>query len=515
MKHHALAMVLALLPFALPASTSAQEPAATAAAAGADAASGPGVDPSAAASAPGPALVAAPAATSPAPGAAAAPSPFDPEEATRAYLDRVPADQKARSDAYFEGGYWLQLWGFLYGAAVALVLLASGTSRRLRDFAARVSRFRPVRNFLYAVGYILLVTVLGLPLTLYQGFFREHQYGLSNQTLAEWLTDFGKGIGVSVVLFSILLVALYGVLRRAPRTWWIWGSVVMIVFLSLAIVVAPVYIDPLFNEYTRLEDPRVSGPILHMAAANGVPVDDVWVFDASKQSKRISANVSGLFGTERVRLNDNLLNRTSLPEIEAVMGHELGHYVLNHVYEGLLELGLMVLLAFAFVRLTFDAVRSRFGARWGVKGIDDPAGLPLVAALFSTFFFLATPAVNTIIRVNEAEADLFGLNASRQPDGFAEVALKLGEYRKLEPGPVEEWIFFDHPSGRERILMAMRFKAAQLAAAQAAPAPPAPPAPEPLAGDASAPAAVVPAGAPHDAGSGASAQAAAAPTGGA
>lgn len=399
-----------------------------------------------------------------APGATAAALPFDPVAATRAYLDRVPPDQKARSDAYFEGGYWLQLWGFLYGLAVAFLLLSSGLSRRLRDGASRVTRFRPIRNFLYGAGYILLATLLSLPLTLYQGFYREHQYDLSNQTLGEWLADFGKGVGVSVVLGSLVLVAIYAVLRRAPRSWWIWASVVVIVFLAVSVVIAPVYIDPLFNEYTRLEDPRVSGPILSMAAANGVPVDDVWVFDASKQSKRISANVSGLFGTERVRLNDNLLDRTSLPEIEAVMGHELGHYVLNHVYEMLVELGLLVVAGFAFVRLTFERVRSRWGARWGVKGIDDPAGLPLVIALLSVFFFVATPLLNTIVRVNEAEADLFGLNAARQPDGFAEVALKLGEYRKLDPGPVEEWIFFDHPSGRERILMAMRFKAAQLAA---------------------------------------------------
>jgi STE24 endopeptidase len=411
--------------------------------------------------------------TTPSPAAEAAaaseaPASFDPEAATRAYLDRVPPDQKARSDAYFEGGYWLQLWGFLYGLAVALLLLASGLSRRLRDFAGRITRFRPIRNFIYGVGYILLATLLSLPLTLYQGFFREHQYDLSNQTLSEWLADFAKGVGVSVVLGSLVFVAIYAVLRRAPRTWWVWASVVVIAFLAVSVVIAPVYIDPLFNKYTPLEDPRVSGPILSMAAANGVPVDNVWVFDASKQSKRISANVSGLFGTERVRLNDNLLNRTSLPEIEMVMGHELGHYVLNHVYEMLIELGLLVVVGFAFVRLTFERVRSRWGARWGVKGIDDPAGLPLVLALLSVFFFVATPLLNTIIRVNEAEADLFGLNASRQPDGFAEVALKLGEYRKLDPGPVEEWIFFDHPSGRERILMAMRFKAAQLAAGETA-----------------------------------------------
>jgi STE24 endopeptidase len=399
-------------------------------------------------------------------------APLDPEAATRAYLDRLTPEQRARSDAYFEGGYWLQLWELLYGLGVAWLLLASGLSARIRDGANRLVRFRPVRNFLYAGAYILLTTVLTLPLTLYRGFFREHKYGLSTQELPEWLLDLAKGTGVGIVLGGLALVALYAVLRRAPRTWWVWGAVVSLFFLAFAVLIAPVYIDPLFNKYERLEDPRVRDPILRMAQANGVPVHDVWVFDASRQTTRISANVSGLLGTERIRLNDNLLERTSLPEIEAVMGHELGHYVLNHVWELLLELGVVFVLGFAFLRLTFERARRRWGARWRVQGIDDPAGLPLLAALLAVYFFLMTPVLNTIIRVNEVEADAFGLNSARQPDGFAEVSLKLAEYRKLEPTPLEEAIFFDHPSGRNRILMAMRWKAAtQAVEGGAAPAP--------------------------------------------
>ena len=219
MKHRALATVLVLLPFALAAPTIAQDPADPAAV---PAATDAGADPAGAS-----------ATAAPAPGAGAAPTAFDPEAATRAYLDRVPPDQRARSDAYFEGGYWLQLWGFLYGLAVALLLLSTGLSRRLRDFAAGITRFRPIRNFIYGLGYILLATLLSLPLTLYQGFYREHKYDLSNQTLGEWLADLGKGVGVSVVLGSLVLVAIYAVLRHAPRTWWIWASIVVIVFLAV------------------------------------------------------------------------------------------------------------------------------------------------------------------------------------------------------------------------------------------------------------------------------------------
>jgi STE24 endopeptidase len=267
------------------------------------------------------------------------------------------------------------------------------------------------------------------------------------------------GLGVGLLLGGLAIVALYAVFQRAPRRWWIGGAVVAFVFLILTVIIAPVYIAPLFNTYTPLKDEGLRQSILSLARANGIPARDVYQFDASRQSKRVSANVSGFLGTMRISLNDNLLNRCSRPEIEAVMGHEMGHYVLNHVYKGVFEFGVVYFLGFAFLRWSFEAMVRRHGTRWGIRGIADLAGLPLLAALLSVFFFVLTPINNTLVRTSEAEADIFGINASRQPDGEAEVALKLGEYRKLSPTPLEEWIFFDHPSGRDRILMAMRWKA--------------------------------------------------------
>ena len=222
------------------------------------------------------------------------------------------------------------------------------------------------------------------------------------------------------------------------------------------------FIEPIFNRYSELRDPVLRGPILSLARANGIPAEHVYVVDASKQSNRVSANVAGALGTTRIALNDNLLKRVSPAGVQAVMGHEMGHYVLHHVYKGLFYFGVVLVAGFAFLRFGFDRALARWGARWGVRGVADPAGLPLMAVLISIFFFVLTPLNNTMIRTDEAEADIFGLNASRQPDGFAEVALILSEYRKLEPGPLEEWIFFDHPSGRNRILMAMRWKAEHL-----------------------------------------------------
>jgi STE24 endopeptidase len=304
----------------------------------------------------------------------------------------------------------------------------------------------------------VLTTLLTFPLVLYAGFFREHRYGLSNQTLPEWLADLLKGLAVGAVLGGIAVVIIYAIFQWLPRTWWAWATAASVVFLVFIMLIHPVFIAPLFNTYTELRDPGLRGPILSLARANGIPAEQVYVFDASKQTKRVSANVSGALGTMRISLNDNLVNRVSPAGVKAVMGHEIGHYVLNHVYESVLWFALVLLAAFAFLRWGYDRAVARWGGRWGVRGIDDPAGLPLLVVLFSIFFFVTAPLNRTYIRMNEAEADMFGLNAAREPDGFAETALLLGEYRKLKPGPVEEWIFFDHPSGYQRILMAMKWK---------------------------------------------------------
>jgi STE24 endopeptidase len=383
---------------------------------------------------------------------------IDPAAATRAYLDTLPAADRARSDAYFEGGYWLQLWGFLYGAGVSILLLATGLSARMRDLAGRL-RWRWLQDAAYWVQFLVASTLLTLPLDLYQGWFREHRYGLSNLSLGGWLGEQAKGLLVSAVMGGVAAAVLYALVRRLPRTWWMWGGGASVALLAFGLLVAPVAVVPLFNSPKRLADERVVRPILSLARANGIAASEVWEIDASRQTKRISANVSGFLGTERITLNDNLLSQSSLPEIEAVMGHEMGHYVLGQIYWVLPLLALVIGAGFAVVNALFERLRRRWEARWRVRGIGDPAGLPLVSLLFSAYLFVLTPVLNSIVRANEYQADLFGLNAARQPDGFAQAALKLAPYRKLEPSPLEEMLLYDHPSGRTRIFTAMRWKA--------------------------------------------------------
>ena len=409
---------------------------------------------------------------------------FDATAATNAYLAQIPPDKTARSDAYFEGGYWMILWDFLYGVVVALLLLNLRWSARMRDLSERVTRFKPVHTFVYWLQYLILTSILLFPGTIYEDYFREHKYGLATQTFGPWMGDQMKELAVNAVLGGLLAMLLFGVVRRLPRTWWIWGAAVTIVFLIFTVLISPVYIVPIFNKVTRLDNPKIVDPILSLARANGIPAKDVYEIDASRQTTRMSANVSGFANTMRITLNDNLLRRGSPEEIQAVMGHEMGHYVMNHVYKLIMSFSIVIVLAFVYLRWSLDWTLQRWGEKWQILGVGDTAVLPLVLLLVAIFGFVTTPVFNTLIRTQEHEADMYGLNTSRQPDGFAQGAIHLGEYRKMNPGPIEEWIFFDHPSGRNRIYDAMRWKAENLklftvvqqSAESSTPTPSAPPA---------------------------------------
>ncbi len=393
---------------------------------------------------------------------AARPQAFDTAKAVNAYLATINGEARAKSDAYFEGGYVLQVVETLYGLAVAAILLWTRFSAMMRNFATRVTRSPFWQVPVYAVQYVVATTILTFPLTVYEGFFREHAYGLSNQNFLQWFGEFGIGFGLELVIAALALSAIYAVIRRFKQTWWVWGTGLSVAFMMIGLIISPVFIAPLFNTYKSLPESSVREQVLSLARANQIPATDVYLFDASRQTKRISANVSGFMGTTRISLNDNLLNRTSERETLAVLGHEMGHYVLDRSVRLLVFLGLVFLLGFALAKWAFGFLIGIFGGNWDVRRADDPAGLPVFVAIGTLYLFLMTPVLNTISRTTEAQADIFGLNAARQPDGFATATLKLSEYRKLDPSPLEEFVFYDHPSGRSRITMSMTWKAEHL-----------------------------------------------------
>ena len=378
--------------------------------------------------------------------------------ATNQWLARVSPAAQEKSDDYVEGGYVLDVVNLIYGLAVAALLLWAKISAYIRDWAEERTRSRTYQVMLYAIVYVSAITVAELPLSIYESYIREHAYGLSNKDFMAWASDFATLFALTLAGAVIFLPLLYAGIRAARGGWWLWGAGLAVLFMVGTLVLYPVAIAPLFNHYSPLPEGPLKQDILSLARANGVPADNVWLVDNSRQSNRISANVSGFLGTTRISLNDNLLNQGSHDEVLAVVGHEMGHYLMDHTTRMVLLLGLLIILGFGFTAAGFQLATGVFGGNWQVRRPDDVAGLPLIVALMSIFLFLATPLTNSITRTAENAADIFGVNAVRKPDAFASVVLKLSTYRKLDPGPWEERIFFDHPSGRTRIYTMMRWK---------------------------------------------------------
>ncbi len=305
--------------------------------------------------------------------------------------------------------------------------------------------------------------MLTLPLALYESHFREQAYGLSNQSLIGWLGDFGTVWLLTLLVGIVCLPILYAVIRAARETWWLWGGGLAILFLVVKLSIGPIFIAPLFSDAVPLADGPLKTRIEALAAANQVPITDIYVSDASRRTNRIAADVSGFLGTTRITLNDTLLARGSEDEVLAALGHEIGHYVMGHTARAMLMQGILIFLGFGFTAWAFTIGADLFGGMWQVRRVEDVAGLPALVSLLSLFAVLAMPLSNAINRSAERQADLYGLNAVRKPDAFATAILKQAPSRKLEPGGIEEMLFNSHPSGRRRIETAMRWKAQHMA----------------------------------------------------
>jgi len=392
--------------------------------------------------------------------AAASPGGFDAEAATQAWLKTLNGAARAQSDAYFEGGYWITLWGALVGMVIDLVFLRSQLSARVRDWAERTVRRPFLQAVLYALPYTLFGAVVALPWTIYSGFIRERQYDLMNQSFGAWLGEWAIDQGVALVIMPFVIALIMLGIRKSPRGWWKVGTVISALFMGFMMLIAPVFISPLFNDYKPMPAGPLRDRIVAMAAAEGIPSDNIYVFDQSKQHKRISANVSGLGPTVRISLNDNLINRSTPQEVAAVMGHEMGHYTLHHAPRLGVLFALVFGLSFWAASRLVPMIIARWGGSWGLRGVDDLAALPVYFIIFGAALLVLGPVQKSIVRWHEAEADAYGLDVAKEPDAFASIALKLSEYRKISPGPIEEMLFYDHPSGESRIRRSMQWKAA-------------------------------------------------------
>ncbi|GJG85123.1 hypothetical protein tb265_03040 [Gemmatimonadetes bacterium T265] len=380
----------------------------------------------------------------------------------------MPPAAHARAVAYTRGGHWLLLWGSVVGVLASLLILKSGVlSSGLARLQAR--RPRPVlAAFVAAVVFSALAWVVQLPWSVYADWWRERGYGLTSQPFGGWLGEQTIGTVISAVAGGILFAVIYAVVRRSPHRWWAWAGAVTAAFMVLMLVIAPVLIEPIFNRYTPAPPGPVRDEVVALAKVSGVPSDKIFVYDGSKQSNRYTANVSGLFGSARVAMSDVMFRQgADLAEVRGVVGHEMGHYAHAHALWTAAAFSVLAVVAFWLIDRLFPVVQRWTGAR-DVAGIADPAGLPVVMIILTTLGLLATPLTNTISRTAESDADRFSLEHANEPDGLSKALVKTIAYRAATPGPVEEFVFYDHPSVGRRVRRAMDWKAAHPAGAPVA-----------------------------------------------
>jgi STE24 endopeptidase len=385
---------------------------------------------------------------------------FDPAAATAAYLATLSPAVHAKAQAYTQGGHWLLLWGFLISVLISFLIIKSGVLVRVRTGLER-RKPRPVlASFVVGVIYLLIDWALSLPWSVYAHWWREKQYGLTSQAFGGWLGEGVMSLAISAIFTGLFFVALYALIRKARRLWWLWAGVLTAGFMVIGMLVAPIYIEPLFNNYTPAPNGPVRDAVVVMAKANGIPSDKIFIYNGSKQSNAYTANVSGLFGSARIAMSDTMFKKgADLAEVRGVVGHEMGHYARGHSLWITGTFSLLAMLAFFIVDRLFVPTQRLLGAG-GVMGIADPAGLPVLSVILAVLALLGTPIINSMIREIESDADRYSLQRVNEPDGLAKALVKTIEYRAATPSKLEEVLFYDHPAVGVRVRRAMDWKAA-------------------------------------------------------
>jgi Zn-dependent protease with chaperone function len=331
--------------------------------------------------------------------------------------------------------------------------LFTGLSARIRDWAARLGRKWFFTVVLYFIIYLVINVVLHLPLSFYAGYVREHAYGLSNQTAAKWLSNELKGLLVGAVIGSMVIWVPYGLLSRSPRRWWLYTGLLSLPFMLAMMLFLPIWIAPLFNKFGPMKDKALEAKILALAERAGIEGSRVFEVDKSTDTKKVNAYVVGVGSTKRIVLWDTLLAKANEDEVLFIMGHEMGHYVLGHVWQDIWLGTLFVTLVLFLIHRTADWLIRRFHRRFGFERLADIASLPLIVLLFSLAGLLAGPVMLAYSRHVEHEADRFGLEITRDNHAAASAFAKLQVENLGVPRP--GWLYkvwrATHPPVGERI----------------------------------------------------------------
>jgi Zn-dependent protease with chaperone function len=378
------------------------------------------------------------------------------------YLARARATFGPENRAYATQRVIISLCGPLYGILCGLLVMFTGLSARYRDIAEGLGHRLYVRVLVFFTLYSSTIFLLGLPLAWFDEFALEHQYGLSTQSLGDWFVDSFKGQVASVVIVGVLplLSLAWRTIQAHPRRWWLWLSLATLPVALTATLLEPVVLDPVFNKFMPLEDNVLRYEILSLGARAGIPARNVYQVDMSKRTRKLNAYVNGFGASQRIVIWDTTLKRMKRDEILFVMGHEMGHYMLNHVWKFLGLVGIGAFFVFWLCAKLTGLWLRLFGQQWGVRDAGDLAVMPVLALSLTIATLTVLPIANASSRLAEHEADVFGLEITRDNDAAARSFLKLAQDNRSDPDP-PAWIrilLYDHPPLADRIRFALHYR---------------------------------------------------------
>ena len=344
---------------------------------------------------------------------------------------------------------------------VPAALLVTGFSARLRRVAGRIAHGRWFLTIaLYGAAFVVLESLILLPFAWYVGFVRQHEYGLSTETLGQWLADGAKATAVGAAVVGLLLWIPYRILRASPRRWWLWTGLLSAPFTVLAMIVVPVWIAPLFDRYGPMRDQALEQRIHALAARAGIADSRIYEVRKSDETRQVNAYVTGFGGTKRIVLWDTLVDRMGEDEVLFVMGHEMGHFVLRHTLTAILVVTGLSLLSLYLVYRVAGWMLARFGRRFGFDRLDDVASLPLFQLVGGVVMLLASPAPLALSRWQEHEADRFGLEITQNSPAAARAFVRLHDENLAVPrtGFLFKLWRGSHPDLADRIDFANRYR---------------------------------------------------------
>ena len=341
----------------------------------------------------------------------------------------------------------------LLGIAIPALFLFTGLSARIRGWATRIGRWWILIIAVYFVLFSVIDFAIRLPWDYYASFVREHAYGLSNQTLQKWLTDNLMGLGVGIVMGVVFLWIPYLLLKKSPKRWWLYTSILVVPFLFFQMLITPIWIAPLFNDFGPMEDKELEAKILALADRAGIEGGRVYEVNKSVDTKAVNAYVTGFMGTKRIVLWDTLLDKLDDDEVLFVMGHEMGHYALNHVVKFTFFLAALIFVALYLANKLAWALIRRFKDRFGFDQLHDIASLPLLLLILNVFSLILLPVIMGYSRYNEHEADRFGIEITHDNHAASTGFVKLQQENLANPrpGPIYMLLRGSHPSIGQRV----------------------------------------------------------------